>query len=86
MSGEGIRLAAICGKIAGEVAAESIKKEDTTAKFLRKYENLWKKEIGNYIKNSLKYRNIFDKLDDNDLNVIINFMEDKDINSISTKI
>lgn len=84
LTGEGIRLAAICGKIAGEVAAEAIKKEDTSAKFLKKYEKLWKKEIGNGIKNSLKYRKIFDKMNDNDLNALVKFLQDKDINSIST--
>lgn len=87
MTGEGIHLAAICGKIAGEVAAEAIKKEDTSAKFLKKYEKLWKKEIGNNIKNALKYRKVFDKMDDKDLNTFVKFLKDKnitDINLIST--
>jgi digeranylgeranylglycerophospholipid reductase len=89
ISGEGIRQAVICGKIAGEVAAEAIKKENTSAKFLKKYEKLWKKEIGNDLKNSLKYKKVFDKLDDNDLNTFIKFIQDKnitDINSISTMV
>ncbi|WP_414470519.1 NAD(P)/FAD-dependent oxidoreductase [Methanobacterium sp. ACI-7] len=83
ITGGGIDLAAVCGKIAGMVAAESIRSGNTSSKFLKRYEELWRDEIGNTIKRSLKYRKIMDKLNDKELNVLIKFMKERDLNSIS---
>jgi len=83
ITGGGIHLATSCAKIAGEVAVESIKSGDTSAKFLKRYEKLWKDEIGDLIKRSLKYRKVFDKLNDKELNALARFMKGRDLNSVT---
>ncbi len=50
ISGEGIYYALVSGNIAGEVAADSIKQEDTTEKFLSTYQKQWKQDFGKEIK------------------------------------
>jgi len=83
ITGGGIHIAAACGKIAGEVASEAIQKEDTSSNFLKKYEDLWKEKVGKDINRSLKYRKALDNMNDNDLNILINFAQGKDVGSIS---
>lgn len=83
ITGGGIHLATTCGKIAGNVAAEAIKREDTSAEFLKRYEEEWKREIGSVVKNSLKYRKVLDKLSDKELNALAIFMKGRDLNSIT---
>lgn len=85
ITGGGIDLAVICAKIAGSVAAESINIGDTSSKFLKRYEELWKNEIGELMKRSLKYRKVFDKLNDKELNALAKFMKGKDLNAITAK-
>lgn len=83
MTGGGILNAVTCGRIAGEVAVEAIENDDTSSNYLKKYEDLWKLSIGKTFGTSLKYRKMFEKLSDDDFNVIANFLENKDLNSIS---
>jgi digeranylgeranylglycerophospholipid reductase len=83
INGAGIENSVICGKIAGEVAIESIENEDTSSKYLKKYQDLWKLAIGKNLEKSLKYRKIIDKLTDDDFNALATFLENKDPESIS---
>ena len=85
ITGGGIDLAAICAKFAGQVSAEAIHNNDTSSVFLKKYEDLWKDEIGDLIKRNLKYRKIFDKLTDDELNSLSKFMKENDLDSISKR-
>lgn len=85
ITGGGIDLAAAAGKIAGQVAADAINDEDTSSKYLKKYEKLWKEEIGDLIKRSLKYRKVFDKLTDDELNALARFMKGRDLDNISKR-
>lgn len=77
LNGEGIRDTVTCGRIAGEVAVEAVKNEDTSSEFLKKYEDLWRLSIGKNIKKSFKYKKIIDKLSDDDFNVLVEFLENK---------
>jgi digeranylgeranylglycerophospholipid reductase len=83
INGAGIENAVICGKIAGEVSSEAIENEDTTETFLKKYEELWKLTLAKNFESSLNYRKIFDKLTDEYFNILAEFLEDKNIESIS---
>ncbi len=83
INGGGIQYAITCGRIAGEVAVEAIENEDTSSKYLKKYEDLWRLTIGKNIETSLKYRKIFENLTDDDFNILAEFLENKDIESIS---
>jgi digeranylgeranylglycerophospholipid reductase len=83
VNGGGIKNSITCGRIAGEVAVEAIENEDTSSKYLKKYEDLWRLAIGKNLETSLKYRKIFEKLTDDDFNILAGFLENKDLNSIS---
>ena len=83
INGAGIENSVTCAKIAGDIAVESIDNEDTTSAYLKKYEDMWRLTIGKNIENSLKYRKIIDKLSDDDFNALAEFLEDKDLESIS---
>lgn len=49
-TGAGIEYAMISGKIAAGVISEALEKGNTNARFLSRYESLWKKEFGKDIK------------------------------------
>lgn len=83
VNGGGIKNGIRCGRIAGEVAAEAIQNGDTSSEYLKRYEDLWRLSIGKELEASLKYRKIFEKLTDNDFNILAEFLEDKDPRSIS---
>jgi len=83
VNGAGIENAVTCAKIAGEVAVETIENGDTSYKYLKRYQDLWKLAIGKNIDNSIKYRKIIDKLTDDDFNALAEFLENKDLESIS---
>lgn len=83
LNGGGIKNAVLCGRIAGDIAAEAIQKGDTSSKYLKRYEDLWKLAIGNDLEKSLKYKKIFESLKDDDFNILAEFLEKKDLKSIS---
>lgn len=82
-TGGGIHVTAHCARIAGEVAAEAIEKENTSGNFLKKYETLWQKKVGKDLKQSLKYRKIIDQLTDEEMNILAKFLKEQDTESIS---
>ncbi len=84
ITGGGIHLASICSKLAGEIAAEAIKNEDLSADYLQQYEQEWQQKISKNLERSFKYRQIFDKLNDQDLNKLIQFFNKNDVESLST--
>ncbi|WP_456483877.1 NAD(P)/FAD-dependent oxidoreductase [Methanopyrus kandleri] len=45
LTGGGLNAALICGRIAGEVAAEAIEEDDTSASFLKRYQDRWEEEF-----------------------------------------
>lgn len=54
---EGIRYAIKFGRIAGKVAADAIKANDTSEKMLSKYEENWRKSISSKINSAYKVQN-----------------------------
>ncbi len=83
ITGGGIHTTISCARTAGEVAAESVKREDSSAQFLKSYETKWRENIGKNLDKSVKYRNIADKLNDKDMNALAEFIETQDLESIS---
>ncbi len=77
--GGGIGEAWIAGKIAGEVAAEAIKRKDCSKKFLSRYNKLWWEKRGNKLKNLVKLREVLESLSDDDLNWLIDYLEGEDL-------
>lgn len=82
-TGGGIHITTHCGRVAGEIAAKAIEKENCSANFLKTYEKRWKNEIGKDLKDSLKYREILDKLSDEEINILAKFLKKQDLESIS---
>ncbi len=81
-TGGGIHITAECARIAGEVAAEAVKNEDTSSESLKKYETLWKAAVGGKLEDSLKYRKIIDKITDEELNALSKFLNDEKVEDI----
>ncbi len=83
VTGGGIHISAKCAKIAGTVAAEAIQKDDFSERFLKNYEKEWKNQIGKDLQKSLRFRKIFDKLNDKDVNNLVKSAQNNNFNSIS---
>ncbi len=72
------------GKIAGEVIAESIKREDYSEEFLNKYEGQWKEAFGSKIKRNYLVKEIMLDMDDKTFNKIADSLKDAKFAEIST--
>ena len=72
------------GKIAGEVIAEAIKREDYSEEFLNKYEEQWKEAFGQKIKRNYLVKDIMLDMDDKTFNKIADSLKDAKFDEIST--
>lgn len=90
LTGGGIGLSMDCGLMAGNVAAQSIKAENYSEEFLDLYEKKWKEKYYKLLMNDLKYKNILQKLSDDELNAIANSipenLEEVDVGKLAIKI
>ena len=84
LTGGGIHTAIITGKRAGELAAEAIAKEDYTANFLKKYNDMWKPDIYDELDKCLKAQEAFMTLSEKDLDAIAETLKDLKLETIST--
>ena len=86
VTGGGIFTTVPCARIAGEVAAEAVKAEDTSENFLKRYDDAWKAKIGDILKMSLKCRKVADNLTDDEMNALVEFLNNskgKEISKLS---
>lgn len=85
-SGGGIGNALLSGKLAGKRAAEAIKTGDIGK--LKLFESDWEKEEGREFRFNMKIKNVFLKLEDNDLETLFDFgkenFDGKVINELNT--
>ena len=79
MTGAGIHLAVMAGKMAGEVAAEAIEKGDTSAEVLQGYADRFDEFWGKRIKDSKRMVEMLDKFEDEDLNTLARIISSEDI-------
>lgn len=79
MAGEGIRLALDIGSMAGVTAAKAIVKKDTSEKFLRQYEILWRKKYERSISLNHRINEIITNYSDAKWDKVITIM--KEVNS-----
>lgn len=77
--GGGMKEAAIAGKIAAEVIAKSINRDDVSDKELSEYNKLWWKERGNKLKKIQKLREVVEKLSDDDFNMLAETLTGDDL-------
>ncbi len=76
LSGGGIYLSMSCGSIAGEVASKCIKNGNYDEEHLMEYERKWKEKYYNTLMAELKYKNILQKLSENELNALADSMDE----------
>jgi digeranylgeranylglycerophospholipid reductase len=70
-TGGGLIFGLLCARIAGKVAYEAIEKNDFSRKFLRRYQQLWKKAIGFELNVMRWLRKGLNKLPDSQIDKII---------------
>jgi digeranylgeranylglycerophospholipid reductase len=79
LTGAGIHTSLVAGRIAGEVAGGAVKAGDTSARMLSKYRERFESVFGHRISNSLKVLESFERLSDEDLNIIADYLEGQDL-------
>ncbi|MDG6218988.1 MAG: NAD(P)/FAD-dependent oxidoreductase [Candidatus Thermoplasmatota archaeon] len=72
ISGEGIYYALVSGEIAGDIASDSIKHQDTTERFLKTYEKRWKQDFGKEIRLFLRSKKQWGKQGDRTVKLMNN--------------
>lgn len=72
-TGGGIIMGLLCAQIASKVAAEAVRQDDNSAKFLSEYEHRWKQEISCDMKLMKYVRILLNKLTDRKLDQLIGF-------------
>lgn len=70
-TGGGVNIGGYCGRIAGKTAAEAIKRNDTSKKFLQNYEYQWKKKFWKELYFMSLYRKIIGNISDNTLDRLL---------------
>jgi digeranylgeranylglycerophospholipid reductase len=83
LTGAGIQTALIAGKIAGEVCGRAIEEKDYSEKRLYDYPYSYDLAYGKRIKNSLRVAEIYKRLDDNDLNLLMEVLGSKDLANLT---
>jgi digeranylgeranylglycerophospholipid reductase len=83
MTGAGIHTAISAGRIAGEVAYESIAESDTSATNLSKYRERFESYWGKRIRDSRRAVEMLDKFSDEDLNIFAEVITSKDVLSLA---
>ncbi|KQC03846.1 MAG: digeranylgeranylglycerophospholipid reductase [Methanoculleus sp. SDB] len=85
ITGGGIYNAMVTGKLAAEVAAECIARNDTSSTALAKYDTLWRESrMGKAIKRNHGVKEFFITLDDNKLNDLLSSIRNIDLEEFST--
>ncbi|MEM3017321.1 MAG: NAD(P)/FAD-dependent oxidoreductase [Candidatus Bathyarchaeia archaeon] len=81
-SGGGIYFGLKAAEAAADTAVESMEKEDTSERFLRRYEARWRRSIGYELRATAIARRILDKLTDAELDRLFRILSDETISGI----
>lgn len=81
--GGGIAEAYVAGRIAGEVIKKAMERDDFSGKFLSEYEKEWEKQRGVKLKKTLKLREVVEKLSDEELNWLAEYLSGEDLVSFA---
>lgn len=77
--GGGMGISMEAGMLAGEIIGKALRKGDYSAAFLKQYEDRWWKGEGKYLHKTLKLRRLFEKLTDEQFEIIADLFVGKDI-------
>ncbi len=79
LTGAGIHTSLVAGKLAGEAAGEAIRANNVSLHMLKRYQQRFDALFGPRISNSLKALESFERLSDEDLNIIADYLEGQDL-------
>lgn len=85
ITGGGIINALKAGKYAGIVAVEAVEKENYSAEFLKKYDELWKNDFGKTLKRNKVLQEKILGMDDKTLNKLIRSIAGKNLGEMSVR-
>lgn len=77
--GGGIGESFVAGRIAAQVAAQAIRKGDTSKKSLSEYNTIWWKERGEKLQKLVKLREVTESLSDEELNWLAEYLQGEDL-------
>ncbi|UCG95091.1 MAG: NAD(P)/FAD-dependent oxidoreductase [archaeon] len=77
--GGGLKEASMAGKIAGEIIIRAVKNGDVSKKALSEYNQVWWKERGHALERVQKLREVVEKLNDDELNMLAENLSGKEI-------
>jgi digeranylgeranylglycerophospholipid reductase len=77
--GGGIAESFVAGRMAAQVAAQAIKKGDTSKKALSEYNRIWWKERGERLNKLVKLREVTESLSDEELNWLAGYLTGEDL-------
>ena len=83
ITGGGIANALAAGYYAGKVAAEAVERGDFSARFLKKYDELWKKDFGKRLSRNKKLQKKFLEMDDKTMNKLASAVAGKNLKEMS---
>lgn len=84
ITGGGIHNSLQCAKIAGNVIAEAVHKKDYSIKMLNKYEKEWRSSIGKSIDVNYRFKELFIKMTDVQLNNLAHSLKGVKFNEMGT--
>jgi digeranylgeranylglycerophospholipid reductase len=79
LTGAGIHTSIVSGKIAGEVAAKAVQEKDDSYRRLSEYKTRFEALFGERINTSLKALESFERLSDDELNIVTEFLDGQDL-------
>ena len=83
MHGGGIAEAITAGRIAGNIIRNAFDRNDFSAKALDEYNKIWWNERGNHLKKVERVRKAFEKMDDDNMNDLVDALSGKDLTDLS---
>ncbi len=83
ITGGGIANALAAGYYAGKVAAEAVERGDFSARFLKKYDELWKKDFGKRLSRNKKLQKKFLEMDDKTMDKLASAVAGKNLKEMS---
>jgi digeranylgeranylglycerophospholipid reductase len=85
ITGGGIANALSAGYYAGKVAAEAVEKNNFSAEFLRRYDNLWKNDFGKKLRRNKKLQEKFLEMSDETINKLAASISGKNLKEMSVR-
>jgi len=82
MTGAGVETAIYAGKTAGSVAAKAIQEDNTSKTRLEEYPEIFNQRWGKVIEGSKKMLNLYDRLNDEDLDMLSEIITPNQVQSL----